>query len=257
MDIILEKPLYDRHLMKWSDSISHGFFNRHGGESLAPFDTNNVSYGVGDSETAIQKNRDSIKRALGIDTLLSAQQVHGSNLFLSSCIVPGEEVEVEGYDGLISNQKGVGLMIQQADCQAVLLFDPVTMTIAAVHCGWKVSVEGIVGKTIAAMGKDFGTRPGNLQVAVSPSLGPCCAEFIHHRQELPDSFRDFQVEDNYFDFWRITRHQLEEAGVQEDGISMAEVCTSCSPDYFSYRRARRNGNGLTGRNCSVIALKGS
>ncbi len=257
MATISAKPLYDRHLTKWSDSISHGFFNRHGGESLAPFDTNNISYGVGDSETAIQKNRDSIKRTLGIDILLSAQQVHGSNLFIASGIVYGKEEEVEGYDGLISNQKGVGLMIQQADCQALLLFDPVTTTIAAVHCGWKGSVEGIVGKTIAAMGTHFGTLPENLQVAVSPSLGPCCAEFIHHREELPDSFRDFQVEDNYFDFWRITRRQLEEAGVRKDGISMAEVCTSCSPDYFSYRRARRNGNGVTGRNCSVIALKAS
>ncbi len=256
MDNISEKAIYDTHLSNWNGHISHGFFNRHGGQSLAPFNTNNVSYGVGDTETAIIQNRTSIKGDLGIDILLSAHQVHGSNVFSTLGATLSKDVEMEGFDALITNQKGVGLMIQQADCQALLLFDPVTRTIAAIHCGWRGNVVGIIGETIAAMKGDFGVKPENLQVVVSPSLGPCCSEFVHHRRELPKSFRDFQVQDNYFDFWKITRWQLEAAGVPGEAISVAEICTSCSSDYFSYRRARRNGDGVTGRNCSVIALNG-
>ncbi len=249
--------LTDTLLVKWKDHISQGFFNRHGGQSLVPFNTNNVSHGVGDTELAIAKNRLSIKKMLGVDILLSAQQVHEDKVYSSFGIQLESDVEVNGFDALVTNQRGVGLMIQQADCQAVLLFDSVTQTIAAAHCGWRGSVVGIIGNTLEVMKSYFKVKPEDLQVAVSPSLGPCCSEFIHHRRELPDSFRDFQVKENYFDFWKITRWQLEQAGVPEEAVSVAEVCTSCSPDYFSYRRARRYGDGVTGRNCSVIALNGA
>jgi len=53
--------------------------------------------------------------------------------------------------------------------------------------------------------------PGTgISAAISPSLGPCCAEFINHRQELPASFLAFQTRANYFDFWQISRTQLHQ-----------------------------------------------
>ncbi len=63
------------------------------------------------------------------------------------------------------------------------------------------------------------------------------------------------VRDNYFDFWQISRYQLVNAGMSDERIRAAEICTCCSDDYFSYRRASRLTDGLTGRNCSVIALQ--
>jgi hypothetical protein len=50
--------------------------------------------------------------------------------------------------------------------------------------------------------------------------------------------------------------QLLACGLREEAITLPTVCTSCSPDYFSYRRACRESGGVTGRNCSVIALSG-
>ncbi len=255
MKTAMENVLADINLLKWEGQVTHGFFNRHGGYSPAPFDTNNVSHGVGDTKAAISENRETVKSILGIDVLLSAHQVHGNYVYSSPGKELEQDLEVNGFDALVTNQEGVGLMIQQADCQAVLLYDPISRTIAAIHCGWRGSVVGIIESTMAVMQSDFGVRPENVQAAVSPSLGPCCSEFINYRKELPKPFRDFQVEDTYFDFWEISRWQLTTAGVSEDSISLAKVCTSCSADYFSYRRARRQGDGITGRNCSVIALK--
>ena len=126
-----------------------------------------------------------------------------------------EDKEVEGFDALITDLSGVGLMIQQADCQAVLLFDPVKEVIAAVHCGWRGSVQGILGRVIAVMVENYGTAPADLQAVISPSLGPCCAEFVNYRQELPAEFQQFMVRDNYFDFWQISRYQLISAGMSE------------------------------------------
>ena len=235
---------------------SAAFFNRHGGGGRSVFSTKNVSFGVGDESSVVRKNRELVRRSLQLDMLISARQVHGDRVHCYPGETPGElSGEIDGVDALITDRPGAGLLIQQADCQAVLLFDPVRPAIAAIHCGWRGSVAGIIGKTIARMGECYGTDPANLRAAVSPSLGPCCAEFIHYKEELPAAFHTFQVRDRYFDFWAITRWQLEEEGINREAITVAGICTACSPDYFSYRRACRKRNGITGRNCSVIALR--
>ena len=145
-------------------------------------------------------------------------------------------------------------MIQQADCQAVLLFDPVRNVAAAVHCGWRGSVANILEKVVYRMISGFGVSPEELLVAISPSLGPCCAEFVNYKKELPVAFRSFKVQEDYFDFWRISKHQLVSAGVIEENITVTGSCTCCSKDYFSYRRSSRISDGVTGRNCSVIVM---
>jgi YfiH family protein len=194
-----------------------------------------------------------IQEKMGSPVLLSARQVHGDKIFSLKTSLDRNR-EVDGVDSLITDQKGVGLMIQQADCQAVLLYDSQKRVIAAVHCGWRGNVMNILGKTVARLKSDFGVFSGNLHGIISPSLGPCCAEFIHYREELPASFLPFMVRPCYFDFQEISRHQLLDAGLADSNILVEGSCTSCSEDFFSYRRARRQGDGVTGRNCSVIIM---
>ncbi len=236
------------------DRCTYAFFDRHGGEGRAPYASRNISFAVGDDDGVVRKNRDLVRRSLGLERLVSARQVHGDGIYCSAGESSGRD-EIEGVDALMTGQVGVGLMIQQADCQAVLLYDPVRPAVAAIHCGWRGSVIGIIGKTIEAMRECFGSNPADLQAVVSPSLGPCCAEFVNHEKELPKEFRMFQVGERHFDFWRITGWQLRESGLKDAAVSVAGICTACSPDYFSYRRACRTTNGITGRNCSVIALR--
>lgn len=231
----------------------YGFFNRHGGGSFPPYDSLNCSFGVGDREEAVRENRMVIQEKMESPVLLSARQVHGDTIFSLKTSLK-ENREVDGVDSLITNQRGVGLMIQQADCQAVLLCDPRKKVIAAIHCGWRGNVINILGKTVNRLQSDFGVLPGNLYGIISPSLGPCCAEFIHYKTELPDSFLPFMVRPCYFDFWEISRKQLLDAGLSDSNVRMERSCTSCSEDFFSYRRARRQGDGITGRNCSVIIM---
>jgi len=96
-----------------------------------------------------------------------------------------QDTEFAEADGLITSEPGVGLLIQQADCQAVLLHDPEQRVIGAVHNGWRGSTLNIIAKTVAVMEDYYGVNPKNLKAVISPSLGPCCAEFIDFQQELP------------------------------------------------------------------------
>jgi len=234
--------------------LPHGMFLRCGGVSGPPFASLNLSGSVGDRPENVAANRQRLKQALGIRHLASAVQVHGDRVVLVEDI--SRDTEYAGADALVTRQRGAGLLIQQADCQAVLLHDPVREVIAAAHSGWKGSVLNIIAATVRLMRERCGSNPADLRAVISPSLGPCCAEFVNWRQELPAFLRRHQVRENYFDFWAVSKEQLVEAGVRAARIETAGICTACNQDFFSYRRAvREQGRpGRTGRCGSVIAL---
>ena len=242
--------------MRWYCSglltIPHAMFCRHGGVSNDLFATLNLSFGVGDNPENVKLNRQRLKKILSIHSLVSAVQVHGSQVVLAENI--DHDTVFADTDSLITREPGVGLLIQQADCQAVLLHDPVQRVIGAVHNGWRGSTLNIIAETVAAMHNSCGVNPENLKAVISPSLGPCCAEFVNYQQELPASFQRRRVAPCYFDFWAISRDQLLAAGLEDANIETAEICTVCDNNFFSYRRTRRKGGDVTGRNGSIIAL---
>lgn len=229
-------------------------YNATTGVSSGPFRYGNVSLGVGDDDFSVQWNRDRIKEHLGATTLLSARQVHDDSVYCCTTM-PTSDTEVDGYDAIITNLRGVAIMIQQADCQAVLLFDEETGAIAGIHSGWRGNVLNIINTTVQAMSENFSSNPQNIRAYISPSLGPCCAEFVNSHNEFPQEFQDFVTEKpNHFNFWDISRQQLLDAGILAQNIEVAGICTSCNEEFFSYRRACRESDGRTGRCCSAIVL---
>jgi len=242
-----------QHLLKFKEfekhPVIHAMYNRHGGTSPAPWNSNNVSYRLGDSPDNVLANRGKIKKDLGYRHLISAKQIHSSRVYYVS-EPPDEDLELNGYDALITNLQGLGLMIQQADCQAVFFYDQEKQAIGIAHVGWRGSVANIISETVFAMSQTFSTEPVDLIAAISPSLGPCCAEFVNYRAELPEALHGYQVRPDYFDFWAISRDQLCTAGIRPENIHVAEICTCCNHDFFSYRRDRD-----TGRFASVIGLE--
>ncbi len=224
------------------------------GFTRTPFHSQNLSYGLNDSPEMVLENRLRLTTHSAIDHLLSARQIHGDRIFTAEVPLL-KDLEIEGYDALMTDIAGIGLMIQQADCQAITLYDPSHSAIAAIHCGWKGSVLDIIAKTIRAMTRRYHTNPYELKAYISASLGPCCAEFTNYKKELPVSFLDFRVKETYFDFWQISEMQLMRGGLLSKNIQMAKVCSSCSFDYFSYRRACREGKKDTGRGATLIVLR--
>lgn len=231
----------------------HIMLTRENGISPAPFSSMNVSYGVGDASDNVQQNRQIIKQLMGIEFLVSARQIHSDNIYTVGTLT--RDIEVEGFDALITHQPGVGLLIQQADCQAILLHDPEQEVIGAIHCGWRGNVLNIIQKTITRMQDEYRIRPGTLQAVVSPSLGSCCGEFIDYHSQLPKHFQEFICKSDYFDFQAISKRQLINAGVHEHHIDVMPICTVCNENFFSYRRAKKNGKKTTGRQGSIISLQ--
>jgi hypothetical protein len=214
----------------------------------------NVAFGIGDDDKHVKENRRIIAQGLGAKELIFAEQVHGERI-----LIMGRQ---EVYDADDSNPAAlVGdamvtdiherfLAIQVADCQAVLLYDPGRRVVANVHCGWRGSVRNIIGRTVDVMRSRFGCSPGNIRAGIGPSLGPCCAEFVNYRTEIPVEFRQHKDANDYFDFWAVSREQLTTAGVSAGNIETSQICTRChGDDFFSYRAAK-----ITGRFAAVIGL---
>ncbi len=231
--------------------VIHGVFTRQGGVSDAPYDSLNVSLSVGDHPARVQENLRLVQETLELDRLVSATQVHGANEAVIKAgygVPPGEIPEV---DILITAQPGLGLVIKQADCQAVMLYDPENRVVAQAHCGWRGQVGGVLGAAVSRLVFHFNSRPEALQAAIGPGLGPCCAEFRHYPREFPLELWQYQVRPPYFDLWLLSFDQLTAAGIRPENIEMAGLCTRCrAQEFFSYRRDR-----VTGRQPAVIALR--
>jgi YfiH family protein len=230
--------------------VIHGVFTRQGGVSRGSYRSLNVSLDVGDLPQDVEGNQRRVQRTLELERLISATQVHG----IKEAVITGGQMappaEVPEVDILITAQPGVGLVIKQADCQAVMFYDPEHRVVAHAHCGWRGQVAGILGKTIAHLTHNFGCRAEALQAAIGPGLGPCCAEFRNYRQEFPRELWHYQVGPDYFDLWQLSVDQLRAAGLKPENIEVAKLCTRCrAEEFFSYRRDR-----VTGRQAAVIAL---
>jgi len=246
-----EVPFFQFPGLSVYPDLAHFVFTRHGGVSGSAFRSLNVSFGTGDNAEHVETNLSIIREITGARSLRFMNQVHGKNIAILRESDFEDSAGPFTGDAMITDLKGVALLVKQADCQAVILYDPVRQVVANVHCGWRGSVNGLLNTVIAAMREEFGCDPSRLRAAIGPSLGPCCAEFITHREIFPESFRPFMLRDNYFDLWAISRSQLAASGLKGEHIESADWCTRCRTDlFYSYR-----GEGRTGRFATVVMLK--
>jgi len=228
--------------------LVHGIFLRHGGASSSPYRSLNVSTDIGDHASSVQTNLDQISTLLELPNLYWAKQVHDRVITTISEDSPQESTEP---DALITNETDRALLIKHADCQAAIFYDPRHRVIANVHSGWKGSVLNIYAHVVEQLQKEHQSRPEELLVGISPSLGPDHAEFKNYRRELPEEFWQHQTKPNYFDFWAISEEQLIEVGVAAANIEIARLCTYSNPeDYYSYRR-----DSICGRHGTVVMLQ--
>ncbi len=235
-------------------AIRHGIFTRRFGNSMGAFQSLNVSFGLGDEAEHVRANRLLIARVIEGEDLVFAEQVHGDVVIVVNSQNSDSEMDADRVagigDALVTDVFGKFLVVQLADCQSILLFDPIRRVVANVHCGWRGSLKNIIGRTICVMQKCFQCNSTDIIAGIGPSLGPCCAEFVNYRKEIPEKFWSYRAADNHFDFWALSRDQLIGTGILQENIETGGICTKCNTEaFFSYR-----AEGQTGRFASVIGI---
>jgi purine-nucleoside/S-methyl-5'-thioadenosine phosphorylase / adenosine deaminase len=231
--------------------LCHGITTRQGGVSQAPFDSLNMSRHVGETADPVDINRERVWSGFAPAKPVLLNQVHGHTVVVwdGTAHTVDHRLPVEA-DAIVTDQNGWLLTILVADCQSVLLYDPVSSVIANIHSGWRGSIADIIARTVAVMRMRFGCDPAHIHAGIGPSLGPCCAEFVNFRKEIPESLWSYRVSEKHFDFWAMSRDQLVRAGLCPEHIEISRICTRCRRElFFSYRAAH-----TTGRFAAIIGM---
>jgi YfiH family protein len=206
----------------------------------------NISLGVGNDARRLEKNLRIIKNNMGADRLIFMDQLHGTNIISIKKGYDSAPLSDNKGDVLITNIPQVALIVKQADCQGIILFDRARHVISVVHSGWRGSTLNIIGKAVGRMVDEYKCEPNDILAAIGPSLGPCCAEFISYKEIFPVSFQDYMVKMNYFDLWALSIGQLLKAGISRENIETSNICTKCHGHlFYSYREEDTTGRFAT------------
>ena len=228
--------------------VPHGFTTRLGGVSSGIWESLNLGLSRGDDREAVLENRRRLAAAVGFDParLVCTRQVHTDTVRVvtEADWGLGMDIQPEACDGLVTNVPGTALMVFSADCTMILLEDPVTGAVGAVHAGWRGTALGIVKKAVETMAEAFGSRPGDLRAAIGPCIDRCCFET---KSDVPEAMLAalgdeacVAIDDHgdgtyHVDLKALNRLWLRRAGVE--WISVSDLCTACHTDRFwSHRR---------------------
>ncbi|WP_292657567.1 peptidoglycan editing factor PgeF [Nitratifractor sp.] len=216
---------------------------------------------TGEDPALVGANRRRVAEFFGPDaSFVSALQVHGDRIYaVERSESRGWELPDESLkaDALITRLPKVVLTILTADCVPILLTDPVTGAVGAVHAGWKGSALKIVEKTVARLQEAYGVNPADLRAFIGPSIGGCCYEV---GEEVAEEFRGVEGAVHpgtrgrpMLDLKEVNHTQLLAAGLCDRQIEISPVCTVCERErFFSYRAE----GGCSGRFMSCIMREG-
>lgn len=215
---------------------------RAGGASKAPFDSFNLSTGVGDDPAAVAANRKRLARAIGLpaDAVQWMRQVHGTGVEVVQ--VPGT-AEHDGVDVMITDRPGLALAVLSADCVPVLLADPGARVVGVAHAGRVGAASGVVEAAVAVM-SDLGARPERTEALLGPAVcGGCYEVPAAMRTEvdtaLPGSACRTRRGTPGLDLRAGLRRQLAALGVTR--VDTDPRCTLEDPTLYSHRRDRTTG----------------
>lgn len=260
--ICSDKSLWQFNLFEpFSKNITNFVTSRHGGYSEGNYATFNPSPYSGDDVQTVEKNLDKLKASLlqKPKVLFRPRQVHGIEMqcidtaFLS---LPQEvqEKRLRGVDAICTDIRGYAVCVSTADCVPILLYDRRHQAVAAIHSGWRGTVQHILSLSLQQMNRLYGTEGQDIYAGIGPSISINAFEI---GEEVYDAFKKagFPMEQistwkestrkHHIDLWKANTMQLENFGVPTNQIEVSGICTfTNNEDFFSARRLGINSGRI-------------
>lgn len=222
-------------------------------------------FGCADLDVSACKSGE-VELSAGVPLLL-LQQVHGTKVVEADRAMESPKGEPIEADGWLSRFSGFGesrgLGIKTADCGPVLLWEPEAKLTAALHCGWRSTVGGIVFEAISQL-VNMGAAVERLEAAIGPAARSCCYEVGEDVAQIIERAakdtgiaspgeaclegRDGRI---YADVPDLLQLQLKSAGLRQNRIFRIDRCTICDKTFFSFRRQK----DLSGRQVSFVIAR--
>lgn len=269
--------------------VKHVFTTRQGGVSSGHLSTLNLSYSRGDKRENVDENFRRVAElfGLGTDCFVCSDQTHTVNIRKVTKSDKGKRVtkplDYKCIDGLITNEPGIILSTFYADCVPLYIVDIPNRAIGLAHSGWRGTADKMGREILLAMNREYGTRPGNVKVAIGPSIcqdcyevsddvALCFADSIGNneayageyllRYNTPDSIDKSMIDscllikkDNgkyQLNLWYANYKVFRDMGVADSDIEITDICTCCNPEFLFSHRASR---GMRGNMGAFMALR--
>lgn len=249
-------------------NVSHFITTRIGGVSQGAYSSFNVGEYCGDDVVAVRTNRELLSEVIGIpcEHIFTPFQIHGAEVYsidTSFLSLSREEQQqcLYGFDALVTDVPNICIAVSTADCVPVLLYAPDVKVVAAIHAGWRGTVQQIVKKTVQYLVDNYAIEVRQLKAGIAPSISQ---ESFEVGEEVVEAFRSTGIDMEcilqrnmktgkaHIDLWEANRIQLLACGLSPENIEVAGICTYIHhEEFFSARRL-----GIkSGRILSGIMLK--
>lgn len=226
---------------------------RHGGVSQGNYASMNCTPYTGDDIENVQRNQALLCNTLHCDKerLIIPYQTHDTKaLVIDQSFLQASSEEqyqlLQGIDALITKEKGVCLCISTADCIPILLYDSKQHVIAAIHAGWRGTVNSIVWKSLEKMRHLYNSNGEDIYATIGPGIS---LDAFEVGDEVYHTFKEANFPMEYISVWKPQSHkwhidlpianylQLQDFGIPPEQISICNICTFTHfTDFFSARR---------------------
>lgn len=194
-------------------------------------------------------SRNKFIQAFNLENLIVAKQVHGntvldfSNKDLIDQSIKGELLEADAIFVPATFKANYAFGIRTADCGCILAKSKKGFVL--IHSGWKGLANGIIPKALDLIADQ------QMQVLLGPSADFCCYEVEHDILDQIGTVAQFCEYQSNTKKAKLSVNQTASSIIKSRyGIEAinCQLCTICSPNYFSYRRQGED----SGRNLSFI-----
>lgn len=243
------------------------------------FKTYDMNFRVGQNFRLIEQVKHNLKIVCDncgfkYETIVRPDYNHTNNVAVIDMVDTSDEVpELKGkrfidIDTLITDKKDITIMSTNADCNLLLVYDPVKSVIANIHAGWKGTFDKIAKNAIEKMISTYDCNPKDIEVYFCPSIRKChfevdedvkeiCENNFRYTGRLDEIISIGEIKEGkqkyLIDTVLINKILLENVGILPQNIVDCEICSVCEKDKIHSRRVEGFYFGLA---AAFIAKRG-
>lgn len=222
-----------------------------GGISKGNYQSFNLGMFSGDDESNVIENRQRLMLEIGTSEVYFPYQTHKDKIVLIDNHFLAQSVEdkqqlLYGVDAVVTDQKNICIGVGTADCVPILIYDQANHILAAVHAGWRGTVERLPEQVVTFMTTTYGSKSENLLVGIGPSISQ---KHFEVGDEVVVAFRDAKYDIEQIGKKHPSTHKyhidlklcnllaLIDKGIPQCNFEVSELCTFQETDkFFSARR---------------------
>lgn len=259
----------DNHLLIYDLPASQGravafSTTREGGCSTGAYASLNCTAYTGDNPACVERNQQLLRDMLPYppQELVIPYQTHGTSCltidetYLNASAEQKQKM-LQRVDALTTNHADICLCISTADCIPVLIYDQTHHAAAAIHAGWRGTMQRIVSQTLQQMQQRYGTEGKGCIACIGPGI---LLQAFETGDEVYEAFaaagfpmsqlsyRHPSTQKYHLDLPAANLLQLQEFGIPIAQIEQSGICTYTQHDrFFSARRLGiKSGRILSG-----------